>query len=304
MQLTYPSYAKINWTLEILGRRPDGYHELRTLLQTVSLADRLTFIPLDDGIEIECAHPDVPLDRTNLVHQAASRLLELTGLRRGVRIAIEKNIPTAAGLGGGSSNAAVTLMALCRLWDLRLDPADLFSIGSALGSDVPFFFLGGTCLGAGRGEEVYPIAEAPTRHLLLINPGILIPAREAYANLPHELTNRTTVDMMPLSLKAAYAFSEAGNGLRVAELLKNDLEIPVLPRYPLLGEIKRRLGEAGADGVLMSGSGSTVFGIFESEDARDGAQSDLSDTGWRCLPARTLGRREYRRVFTGTINAR
>src|SRR5262245_2390861 len=134
--MIFPSFAKINWTLEILGRRPDGYHELRTLLQTVDLADELSFTPQEHGIEVECDHPAVPCDESNLVYRAAAALAELSGVRRGVRIAIKKRIPVAAGLGGGSSNAAVTLLALQRLWGIDLAPRDQFKLGSRLGSDV------------------------------------------------------------------------------------------------------------------------------------------------------------------------
>ena len=304
MAITLPSYAKINWILEILGKRPDGYHELRTILQTISVADQLTFSPIEAGIEIECDHQDVPLDRSNLVHKAATLLGEFTGIKTGVRIRIDKRIPTAAGLGGGSSNAAVTLIALQKMWNLHLDPADLFSIGSQLGADVPFFFMGGTCLGVGRGDEVYPLEDLPAQSLLLVNAGISVSSRDAYANLPHELTNNDGLAKMPLSLKAAYAFSGSVSGdvVPIWELLKNDLEIPVLPLHPLIGDIKQRLKKSGARGVLMSGSGSTVFGIFDSQEARSRAQSDLSDTGWWCAPAHTLGRKDYRKACSWNGN--
>ncbi|MFZ4794631.1 MAG: 4-(cytidine 5'-diphospho)-2-C-methyl-D-erythritol kinase, partial [Blastocatellia bacterium] len=187
--MTVSSRAKINWTLEVLGKRPDGYHELRTLLQTVDLADTLTLTPVDSGISIGCDHPEVPLDERNLVHRAARLLLEHTGIERGVRIEITKRIPTAAGLGGGSSNAAVTLLALCQLWDLDLKLSELVTLGSRIGADVPFFFFGGTCLGVGRGDEVYPVGEITADFMLLVNGGILVPSGDVYANLPPHLTS-------------------------------------------------------------------------------------------------------------------
>ncbi len=171
MTFTLPSFAKINWTLEVLGRRADGYHELRTLLQTISLCDELRFTSRSCGIEITCDVPDVPCDETNLAHRAATLLNASTGIHRGVLIEITKRIPVAGGLGGGSSNAAVTLIALQRLWNLHLTPRDLFALGSQLGADVPCFFLGGTCLGIGRGDEVYPLADIQAEHLLLVNAG-------------------------------------------------------------------------------------------------------------------------------------
>jgi 4-diphosphocytidyl-2-C-methyl-D-erythritol kinase len=294
MKLTLPSFAKINWTLDILGKRPDGYHELRTLLQTVSVADELTFDLAGRGIEIHCDHPEVPCDETNLVSRAAKLLAEFAGVDKGVRIEIEKRLPVAAGVGGGSSNAAVTLIALQRLWGIPLAPRDLFRLGAKLGADVPFFFLGGTCLGAGRGDEIYPLADINEEFLLLVNPGIALSTREVYAHLPHELTNPGPIIKMPLSLEAAYAATVRPSA---PIPIGNDLEDPVFARVPLLTEIKQRLKQAGARGVLMSGSGSTIFAIFDSAAARSGAESDLSEAGWWCAPARTLGRGEYLRLL-------
>lgn len=277
-----------------MGRRPDGYHELRTLLQTVSAADELTFELAGRGIEIHCDHPEVPCDETNLVHRAAKLLSDFTGAGKGVHIGISKRLPVAAGVGGGSSNAAVTLLALQKLWDVRIAPRDLFNLGAKLGADVPFFFIGGTCLGVGRGDEIYPLADIDEEFLLLVNAGVAVPTRDVYAALPPELTNPGAVIKMPLSLEAAYA-AITRPGAPVP--LSNDLENPVLARHPSLIEIKRRLKQAGAGGVLMSGSGSTIFAVFESAEARSDAESDLSEAGWWCARARTLGRAEYLRLL-------
>ncbi len=296
MLLTLPSFAKLNWTLEVLGKRPDGYHELRTLLQTISVGDELTFELTEQGIELQSAHPALPLDETNLIYRAAKLLSDFTDCHLGVRVTIKKNLPMAAGLGGGSSNAAMTLLALQRLWDVRLDTRDLFKLGAQLGADVPFFFIGGTCIGVGRGDEVYPTTEIQAEHILLVNAGVAVPTREVYGNLPPELTNPGAATKMPISLKAAYdamCKGRASSGDSFPELY-NELETPVLARYPLLAEIKRRLFAAGARGVLMSGSGSTIFGLFDSEATRSVAQQDLQATGWWCAPARTLDRAEYR----------
>src|SRR5215813_10631678 len=294
MNITLPSFAKINWTLEILGKRPDGYHEVRTLLQTVSAADELTFELAERGITIDCDHPEVPLDETNLVYRAAKLFGDFTGAGKGVRIRINKRLPVAAGLGGGSSNAAVTLLALQKLWNVQVAPPDLFNLGAKLGADAPFFLIGGTCLGVGRGDEIYPLADINEEFLLLVNAGIAIPTREAYANLPPELTKHRTDIKMPLSFEAAYAaISRPSDPVP----LVNDLEKSALVRHPALTEIRRRLKQAGARGVLMSGSGSTIFAIFDSDRARSSAESDLSETGWRRLRARTLGRTEYLRLL-------
>jgi len=317
--LTLQSYAKINWTLEILGRRTDGYHELRTILQTVNLADTLNFTLLDHDIVVECDHPEVPTDERNLVWKAASLLRELTGPDRGVRIEIIKRIPTAAGLGGGSSNAAVTLLALLRLWEIELPFRQLCRLGSRLGADVPFFFIGGTCLGVGRGDAVYPVAEIEVDHLLLVNAGILVPTREVYANLPPELTNPEAVVKMPLSLELAYEADSlparhpaTGTSADVSPavgltpssgtirpgLLTNDLEIPVLPRYPRLAEVKRQLIELGATDSLMSGSGSTVFAIFDNDQTRQEAAAALRAAGWWTQPVGTISRDDYRALMS------
>jgi len=296
MKLTLPSFAKINWTLEILGKRPDGYHELRTLLQTVSVADELVFELIERGIEIICDHPDVPCDETNLAHRAASLLGDFAGIQKGVRVTIHKRIPAAAGLGGGSGNAAVTLIALQKLWDVQLAPRDLFTLGAKLGADVPFFFLGGTALGVGRGDEVYPLADVSAPHLLLVNAGIPVPTRDVYANLPARLTNPDALHKMPTSFEVAYA-SIITPDERIR--LHNDLEIPVLARHALLAEIKGRLRQVGASGVLMSGSGSTIFAIFDSHAAQLDALRELSQHGWWCAAARTLGRNEYLAFYDG-----
>ena len=297
--LTLPSFAKINWTLEVLGKRPDGFHELRTLLQTISVADELDFELLDRGIELRCTHPLMPLDETNLIYRAAQLVLETTGSDKGVRVTIRKHLPMAAGLGGGSSNAAVTLLALQRLWGVELETPDLFRLGARLGADVPFFFLGGTCVGVGRGDEVYPTVDIEAGFLLLVNAGIAVPTREVYGNLPSELTNPGAVTKMPISLSAAYD-ALSGSHQRNGEFfptLHNDLEPPVLLRHPLLREIKQRLLQGGAQGVLMSGSGSTIFAFFDSEATRSVAQQDLQETGWWCAPAHTLSRAAYRQAL-------
>ncbi len=307
MTLTLPSFAKINLVLEILGKRSDGYHELRTLLQTISLGDELSFTVIDRGIEILSSDRNLPCDETNLAHRAAKMLCEFTGIDLGIRIAIKKRIPIAAGLGGGSSNAAVTLLALQKLWNVDLAVRDLLTVGSKIGADVPFFFMGGTCLGIGRGDEVYPLEDFEAPFLLLINAGIPLTTTQVYAALPAELTNPQAAAKMPLSLEAAYANTrsvypvsgqQSGWMMPGGFRLHNDLEIPAFARHPMIGEIKKRLMDIGARGVLMSGSGSTVFAIFDSEEARSGALSDLSGSGWWCAPAHTLSRRLYREALS------
>lgn len=299
MKLRLPSFAKINWTLEILGKRPDGYHELRTLLQTITPADEITFESRPEGpgeIEIICNHPDVPCDETNLVHRAARLLQDFTGVKRGVRITLDKRLPVAAGIGGGSGNAAMTLLALQKLWDVKVTPRDLFPMAASLGADVPFFLIGGTCIGVGRGDELYPVAEIRSDRLLLVNAGVRVPTAEVYRSLPAVLTNTKPIDKMPLSFVAAHAALSQPDELPE---LHNDLEHPVFARHPLLLEIKERFVSVGASQVLMSGSGSTVFGIFDNDQARTTARRDFERRGWWCEPARTLDRTEYQKMIAG-----
>ena len=293
-----PSFAKINWTLEILGRRADGYHELRTILQTVEVCDQLQFAATESEIALTCDNPAVPCDETNLVHRAAILLKELTGCDKGAKIDLQKRIPIGAGLGGGSSNAAITLLALAKLWELEVAPRDLFRLGAQLGADVPFFFFGGTGIGIGRGDEVYPMADIAADYLLLVNPGVNVPTREIYGNLSSELTSPRAVNKMPFSLEAAYARMRGTQCQSGSWKLRNDLERQALALYPLIGQVKRRLIEWNAAAVLMSGSGATVFAVFESEAARAQAMNELSDTGWWCAATRTLNRDKYQAAVT------
>ncbi len=291
-----PSFAKINWTLEILGRRADGYHELRTILQTVDVCDQLHFTETEKGITLRCDHLEVPCDESNLIYRAAILVQELTGCDKGARIELQKRIPMGAGLGGGSSNAAVTLLALTKLWKVEIAPQDLFRLGAQLGSDVPFFFFGGTGIGIGRGDEVYPLADSQAEYLLLVNPGVHVPTREIYGKLPSELTSPPAVNKMPFSLQAAYARMRRGQWN-----LRNDLEAPALALYPVIGQLKQRLVDWQAAAVLMSGSGSTVFAVFESDAARAQASGSLSDSGWWCAATRTLSRDEYQAALTEIV---
>lgn len=302
MNFEAPSFAKINWTLEVLGRRADGYHELRTILQTVDVCDQIQFAPAEKEIVLTCNHPEVPCDNTNLIVRAARLLQELAGCDKGAVIDLQKRIPIGAGLGGGSSNAAIALLALVRLWELDVAPRDLFRLGSQLGSDVPFFFFGGTGIGIGRGDEVYPMADITAEHLLLVNPGVHVPTREIYGNLPSELTSLPAVNNMPFSLEAAYARVRGAQWQLRPWDLQNDLERPALALYPLIGQVKQRLRALNAAAVLMSGSGATVFAVFESEAARAQAIDALSDTPWWCVATRTLSRSEYQAALTKILN--
>jgi 4-diphosphocytidyl-2-C-methyl-D-erythritol kinase len=280
------SYAKINWTLDVLFKRDDGYHELRTIYQTVSLHDLIRITETSGAIEIVSDDPLMPCDETNLAHKAATQLRELTGTTVGARIEIEKRIPVAAGLGGGSSNAAAALVGLRRLWDVQPDEGKLTQIAVALGSDVPFFLVGGTALGVGRGQEVYSIEQAECEHLLLVNPGFAVSTAEAYGRLSR-LTPERTAAMMPFTFFAAKGI----RGLSLA--VTNDLEEVVSAAHPEIAEVKHRLLSLGARRALMSGSGATVFGVFENVERSRLAHSEMRAAGYWSEPVRAISQREY-----------
>lgn len=286
--LTVRSYAKINWSLDVLHRREDGYHEIRTLFQTVSLHDLLVIKPTDGAIEVDCSDPGVPRDERNLAFKAALALKEAAGVAVGARIEIDKRIPVGGGLGGGSSNAAATLVALHRLWGVEPDSAELVAIAARLGSDVPFFLVGGTALGVGRGDEVYPVEEVVCDTLLLANPGSRVSTTDAYAGLSR-LTRPRSPRMMTFALNAAKGILEH------PPVGFNDLEEVVMRSHQEIARTKRDLLTLGARCALMSGSGSTVYAVFENEEERDRAVGPLRAGGLWCQPVRTVRRSEYRR---------
>jgi 4-diphosphocytidyl-2-C-methyl-D-erythritol kinase len=286
MTISVKSYAKINWTLDVLFKREDGFHELRTIYQTVSLHDTLRLTETASAIEIKCDDTRVPLDQTNLAHKAATRLRAASGVSKGARIEITKRIPVAAGLGGGSSNAAATLMGLARLWRVNLDDRTMFDIAASLGSDVPLFLIGGTVLGVGRGEEVYPLEAVAGDELLLANAGFAVATATAYAGLSR-LTRQEALRIIPFTLFAAKAIRE------LPLVAANDLEETVIAAHPEIAEVKRRLKSCGARHVLMSGSGGTVFGVFDNSETNERAQAEMRAAGYWAVRARAVSRQQY-----------
>lgn len=294
MRLSVPSFAKITWMLEVLGPRPDGYHEIRAVLQTVDLADTLHFEPTEGRIEVSCSHPDVPEGEGNLVFRAAHVLQRARGIRAGVRVRIEKRIPVAAGLGGGSSNAAITLLALGRLWDVALEPDEVLQLGRTLGSDVPFFFFGGTALAVGRGDEVYPLPEVQAEYLLLAHPGFAVPTPWAY----RQLTKRDMAGNISLCSRTFHRIvwkSEGGEKVpRPSEIaVGNDFEEIMRRQYPEWAEGLDLLRRQGAQAVGLSGSGPTLFAVFEGERELRRAEDVLASRRWWRARTRTLTRPQY-----------
>ena len=249
--------AKVNLFLEVLHPRDDGYHEVQTVMQTVSLFDELEFSVTDGGIEIRGFDGSVVPDDANLVAIVARRLQEFAGRRRGCVVRATKRIPVAAGLGGGSADAAVALVALNRLWNCSLTDSDLFRLAAEIGSDVTFFLVGGTALCRGRGEKVEPLPCAGSLHLVLVSPAVSLSARDVYRSVDFKqpLETRDAHDMMD-------ALLEHDPG-RIARLMFNRLELGAVRLAGGLDVIRRRLLDAGALGAMVSGSGSSVFGVVE-----------------------------------------
>jgi 4-diphosphocytidyl-2-C-methyl-D-erythritol kinase len=290
MTIRVKSYAKINFALDVLYKREDGFHELRTIYQTISLHDRLTISETESAIEIVCDNAQVPCDETNLVYQAGVKLRRAAGVKAGARIEIEKRIPVAAGMGGGSSNAAATLMALEKLWRLTMDEREMFAIAASLGSDVPLFLIGGTLLGVGRGEEVYPIEEVESANLLLVNPGVAVSTAAAYSSL-RRLTREASPRKIPFTFFAA-------KGIRELPLVaRNDFEEVVLVTHPEIAAVKEKLYRFGAKLALMSGSGSTVFAVFDNLETSEQAQQEMCAFGYWTKQARIIDRKEYQRTI-------
>jgi 4-diphosphocytidyl-2-C-methyl-D-erythritol kinase len=291
--ITLPSFAKINLDLRILGLRPDGYHDLRTVFQSLALADRVTVTRRKGPFLLACNRAEVPTDRRNLAWKAASLLWRTarlgTGEPAGIEITLDKRIPIEAGLGGASSNAAATLVALNRLWKLGLDGMALSRLSSRLGADVPFFLVGGTALGLGRGDDIYPLAELPRVYVVMIRPGFGVPTVEAYRWYDEDIRRRPR-RAIEREVPAGWPSWSAS--------LRNDLEPPVTRHHPTIARIRQSLVDAGAIRAAMTGSGSTVFGLFERPEAARRTAMDLARPGWTVVWTRTIGRREYLRRMT------
>ena len=289
--ITVRSFAKINLSLKVRGPHVNGYHELQTVFQTIGLADTLTFRVVEGPFRLSCTCDDVPIDERNLVWRAAAALWAAAGRAgspTGVSVAIRKSIPPQSGLGGGSANAAATLLALPKLWRVRVPAHTIDEIGAALGADVPFFLCGGTALGLGRGDQIYPLADIPRSAVVIVCPPFGVSTAEAFGWFDAEHGARPS----------ACRTEEAPGPLQVvwrcdASHLVNDLEPCVRRRHPVIGELSRRLLASGARAAAMSGSGSAVFGLFSDPSRAVRAAARLAREGWLALATRTLTRREY-----------
>ena len=250
------AYAKINLGLRVLAKRPDGYHNLETIMQTVDVADNLEVALGASGLRFECS--DISLMEDNLVLKATRAFYRELGLPAAVSIKLHKNIPAQAGLGGGSSDAAATLKALNRLYDLPLTHEQLWHIAQPLGADVPFFLIGGTALCTGRGDQVHPLPDFPLGNYLLVKPPVSLSTARIFALLDikknHKGESLHAIKALPITK------------FNIKSKITNDLEKPALTLYNDLEEIKKELYGLGAVGVSMSGSGSAVFALFERQE--------------------------------------
>ena len=260
-KLQFKTPAKINLGLHIHKKREDGFHELETILQMVTWFDELQLEGTCEKVELFCDTPEIPNDETNLVVKAA-RLLQkhFPGRCAGVNITLKKSIPSGAGLGGGSGNAAGVLLALNHLWDLKISRENLIALSGELGSDVPFFLVSPCAIGTGKGEILEPIKNPINLYVLMIYPNLPLSTPWVYGNLKLKLTKHKNNISILTNFLMRSDFAQLGAGLY------NDLEPIVFKRYPEILEIKNELLRSGAGGALLSGSGSTVFGIFDNPD--------------------------------------
>jgi 4-diphosphocytidyl-2-C-methyl-D-erythritol kinase len=297
-EVRIPAFAKINLRLNILGKRPDGYHELRTIFQSVSLHDELRLkASKRPEISLSIKGNEVlsqePIEK-NLVYRAVCALRQELKIQSGVEIELKKIIPAGRGLGGGSANAAAALLGYLRLTGAKLPNSRLLEIAASLGADVPFFLLGGRALGVSRGDEIYPLPDIPKLSVLIVSPhDIHVPTPDAYSwlNAPPLTLTKSAADPKLFEF-CALCWSPQGSGL------SNDFEGPVFQRHPRLDQIKRTLLQKGATEALLAGSGSAVFGVFPSPaKARRAAVGFPDDQTFVC---ETLSRDRYVRRMKGT----
>ena len=288
-RLMVRAHAKVNLDLRILGTRPDGYHELRTVFQSIELHDILTCAERPGPFVLKSRAAALPLDHSNLVWKAAAALWKALG-RAGeptdTAVTLEKMIPLEAGLGGGSSDAAAALLAFARLWGGA--PLTLLrEVAAGIGADVPFFLSGGTALGLGRGEEIYPLVDLPPHWIVIVRPAFGVSTAEAYTWYDEDrvqgVKEQREFQVLPVPWPS-----------RAAQMI-NDLEPPVVRRHPEIADIKDQLRGGGAIAAAMSGSGSAVFGLFRTRPAAARMLKPLAKGGARTLLTRTLTRDEHER---------
>jgi 4-diphosphocytidyl-2-C-methyl-D-erythritol kinase len=331
MSIAIRSFAKLNHGLKIGPARADGFHQLRTIYQTIVLHDVVRVeVQRGSGIEIRCNHPRVPLDESNTCYQAAERVLKAAKASAKVIVQIDKRLPVQGGLGAGSSNAVATMLGLERALDTKLSVEDKLRIAAEIGSDVPLFLIGGTVLGIGHGEEVCPLQDLPRMHLVVVTPPIAVSTPKAFAQWDDLVAREAaltgagaagTIDRFGQAVDAwlsegvfsrAVCASEPASGVPavggdraetplldlVRAGIENDFERVVFPEYPDLREVKRVLQREGARYASLSGSGSTLYGVFGSGEEAQAAAARMSAVGHAAVATTTLTREEYWKAVT------
>lgn len=276
--------GKINWTLDVTGRRSDGYHEVEMLMQSIGLWDDIVLTECDEGIQVSGNAAEMPLNETNLAAKAARLIMDHFGITTGIHIDIQKHIPIAAGLAGGSSNAAAVLVGLNALWKLGLSPSRLAKLGTVLGADVPFCIYGGTAVARGIGEKITPLPPVEGISLALVKPSFGVSTASVYKSLE--------VEKIPVhpDWKTVYDLLAAGNLPALRHHMSNVLELVTIHRYPEINDIKACLDKAGASVTMMTGSGPTVFGVFETATDAQQAVKKLKSVYSQVLSVSTWGR--------------
>jgi 4-diphosphocytidyl-2-C-methyl-D-erythritol kinase len=332
MATSVRSFAKINLGLKIGPLREDGFHELRTIYQTVALSDQVRVdVGKGLGIEIACKDSRVPDDESNTCWRVADRILRSLKVRGKVRISIDKRLPVQGGLGAASSNAVATMMALEKELKQPLSPEERLRIASEVGSDLPLFLVGGTVLGTGRGEQVYPLEDLPSFHCVIATPEVGVSTPAAFADWDKrcaailadrkltdvKLTDKESLDRINMFSRTIYEWLNGsftptgvpGKGRDRAEALlldlvrtgiENDFESVVFPKYPAIREVKRALERSGAKYVSLSGSGSAVFGLFADQESANQAVKKLEQNDIPAQATVTLPRSEYWKELFGT----
>lgn len=278
--------AKINLTLDVLNKREDGYHNVKMVMQQIDLCDHIHLISCSDEncITIECSHPCVPFGEGNIAYKAAQLVRDTFEIDKGIIIKIEKNIPVAAGLAGGSTDAAAVIEGLNRLWELNMDIDQMMELGKKLGADVPFCILGGTALAEGIGEILTPFETSVVLDLLLIKPDIMVSTAWAYGNL-----NLDDMNIRPDSDKIIKALKE-GDKYKIAAELSNVFETVTVVKYPEIVDIKKTLLQKGALGAVMTGSGPTVVGIYRNKGEAETAAEHFRHNYKEVFVTRTFNR--------------
>lgn len=284
--ITRKAYAKINLGLDVLRRRPDGYHEVKMIMQTVGIYDILTFRKAgvseqsegdtkdrDAFIRISSDHAELPCDKGNLIYRAAELIMQAYDVREGVEITLRKNIPIAAGMAGGSTDAAAVFHGLNELFDLKMSLEDMKRLGVKIGADVPYCIMGGTALSEGIGEILTPLCAPPKACLLIAKPDINVSTKFVYENLHADtLKCHPDIDGMAEALKT-------GNLKGITDRMGNVLETVTIKEYPVIKQIKDEMLKAGAENSLMSGSGPTVFGIYREKECAEKAYETIKKLG-------------------------